>query len=323
MSPTETPSRLPLPHSYPRLETYAQLATDPLHRSMRAFDDEFLARNRDALRDYSAQWVADPLHHWSRRWEYPYVFEQLAAWAAQASAGPPGAGAQGPARGPTAGGLRILDAGSGLTFFPHYVARELSVESVECCDRDPAMERDARRLQPPASPKVRYSTQDLAALTYAGEAFDCTYCISVLEHTRERDRIVDEFARTLRPGGLLVVTIDVSLDGRAEIPRDEAAALIQELARRFEPLGAFGVAVAQPPADVLTTRNVGQVEPALVPPRTYATAGGVLRRLLKPHTFPWGKAWRRVLGGATAASAPSEVTCFCMAWVKRAGVAGA
>ena len=326
MSPTETPSRLPLPHSYPRLGPYAQLATDALHQAMQAFDIEFLSGNREALRDYAAHWVADPLHHWSRRWEYPYVFQQLAGWmekkqAAGLPAGDaPAAGAAASATpGASSGGAgRILDAGSGLTFFPHFIAQQSAVASVECCDRDPAMARDAAQLRPPASARVRYSTQDLAALTYADEAFDCTYCISVLEHTTERDRIVDEFARTLRPGGLLVVTIDVSLDGRAEIPREEAAALMRALERRFEALDAFGPAVVQPPPDVLTTRNVGQVAPELVPPRTYATAGGVLRRLLKPHTFPWGKALRRLLGG-TAAPAPSELTFFCTAWVKPLG----
>ena len=213
MTPTETPARPPLPHGYPPAEVYARLGQDALHAALRRFDDEFLGANREALRDYAAHWVADPLQHWSRRWEYPYVFERLAAWNERR-----GSGADRE--------LRILDAGSGLTFFPHFVASQLPAERIECCDRDPAMERDARRLRPPASEWVYYGTQDLARLSYADASFDCAYCISVLEHTAERERIADEFHRILRPGGLLVVTIDVSLDGRAEIPREEAARLI-------------------------------------------------------------------------------------------------
>ncbi len=296
-APRERP---PLPHGYPRRDRYAALAGDPVHAALRAFDDQFLAANREALRDYEAHWVVDPLHHWSRRWEYPYVFERLAAWARARS------------------GLRILDAGSGLTFFPHYIARELPGSAVECSDRDPAMERDARRLRPPASPQVHYSTQDLARLSFADESFDCTYCISVLEHTAERERIADEFRRTLEPGGLLVVTVDVSLDGRAEIPREEAARLLETLARRFEPLEAFGGAIMAPPAGVVTTGNVAALAPDLRPPRTYASAGGVLRRLARPQSFPWGKAFRRLMGRGSW-SAASELTFFCTAWRKPGG----
>jgi SAM-dependent methyltransferase len=305
VTPTETPARPPLPHGYPPADLYARLGDDPLHGALRRFDDEFLAANRDTLRDYAAHWVADPLQHWSRRWEYPYVFERLAAW--------------NELRGADAGGLRILDAGSGLTFFPHYLASTLPVERIECCDRDPAMERDARRLHPPASASVDYGTQDLSRLSYADASFDCIYCISVLEHTTERERIADEFQRTLRRGGLLVVTIDVSLDGRAEIPREEAALLMAELERRFEPLDPFVAGVSAPGRNLLTTRNVGKYEPSLVPPRTYASAGGVARRLLKPHTFPWGKALRRLRGGAGGGSAASELSFFCTTWVKAPG----
>lgn len=309
MNPTGSPARQPLPHSYPRGSAYAGLGGDPLHAGMRRFDDAFLANNADALRDYSAHWVADPLRHWSRRWEYPYVFERLVAWMQ-----PRGLAEEPPGR----PAFRVLDAGSGLTFFPHFVASELPVERVECSDRDPAMERAAKRLREPASPVVSYSTQDLAALRFADESFDCTYCISVLEHTAERERIIDEFFRTLRPGGLLVVTIDVSLDGRAEIPRQEAVALMGGLERRFTPLEPYGAELAEPPTDVLTTRNVGRYEPTLVPPRTYATAGGVLRRLLRPHTFPWGRAVRRLLGSGGAGSGGSDLTFFCTAWLKPA-----
>jgi len=298
-------ARPPLPHGYPRAEAYTALARDPLHQALRAFDDRFLAGNGEALRDYQAHWVADPLQHWSRRWEYPYVLEQLLRFAGGRRAG-------------RADGLRILDAGSGLTFFPHLVAQKLAAAEVQCCDRDPAMERDARRLMAPASPLVHYSTQDLARLSFADEAFDCTYCISVLEHTAERERIADEFLRTLRPGGLLVVTIDVSLDGRAEIPREEAAQLLAGLERRFEPLDPFIAEIGVPPEAVLTTSNVERYAPDLRPPRTYASAGGVARRLLKPHTFPWGKALRRLVGRGSG-NAASELTFFCTAWVKPSG----
>lgn len=77
---------------------------------------------------------------------------------------------------------------------------------------------------------------------------------------------------------------------------------------------------------MLTTRTVASVEPALVPPRTYASAGGVARRLLRPWRFPWGKAFRRLLGQAGGGAGASEVTFFCTTWTRpdtgAAGTAG-
>jgi SAM-dependent methyltransferase len=293
-------TRPALGHGFPRLGSYAELAQDPLHRRMRRFADDFLARNREALRAYAARWVADPLHHWSRRWEYPYAYEQVAAWCrAHPDARP-----------------RVLDAGSGLTFFPHFVAAGLATGAVDCCDCDPAVARDAARLGPPAHPAVRYTVGSLTGLGFPDASFDCVCCISVLEHTTERERIADEIARVLRPGGLLVVTIDVSLDGQAEIPRPEAARLVEELERRLQPLASFSDAVAEPPADLLTARTVAAVEPDLVPPHSRGRAGHVLRRLARPWSFPWGKAFRRLIARAGGGDGASELTVFCMAWTR-------
>jgi hypothetical protein len=58
------------------------------------------------------------------------------------------------------------------------------------------------------------------------------------------------------------------------------------------------------------------VAPELAPPRPYASAGGVLRRLLRPHTFPWGRAVRRLLGGRASGGAASEVSFYCTAWIR-------
>lgn len=68
---------------------------------MEAYSEGFLERNRDVLAGYTAKWGADnPLHSWSRQWEYPYVFGKVA----EVVRAHPRA--------------RILDAGSGATFFP-------------------------------------------------------------------------------------------------------------------------------------------------------------------------------------------------------------
>lgn len=289
----------PLPDAYPPAAIYDGLLRHPLHERMRRFADEFRARNADALSDYARQWVADPLHHWSRRWEYPYVFEQLERFAAEREGDE---------------GLRILDAGSGLTFFPHFVARKLPVAAIRCVDRDAAIARDAARLGPPASPKVSYATGDLSRLDAPDAAYDCAYCISVLEHCGSYEEIVAELARVLRPGGRLILTIDVSLDGRAEIPREEAERLVRLLAAQFEPLAPYPSLVGHVEAErVVTTGHAGRLDPSLLP-WSRPSAGALLRRLANPATFPWRRALGRAFGGG--AGAPSELTFFCMTWTR-------
>ncbi|MCD1258799.1 class I SAM-dependent methyltransferase [Paenibacillus athensensis] len=51
---------------------------------------------------------------------------------------------------------------------------------------------------------------DITRLPYKDEMFDKIFCISVLEHLHPADagRALEEFHRTLKPGGLLLLTLD-------------------------------------------------------------------------------------------------------------------
>src|SRR6185295_10120439 len=48
---------------------------------------------------------------------------------------------------------------------------------------------------------------DARALPFAGAAFDALTVVNVLDHTIHPRRVIQEAARVLRPGGLLVVRI--------------------------------------------------------------------------------------------------------------------
>ncbi len=107
-------------------------------------------------------------------------------------------------------GQRFLDAGSGATPFAHALA-ELGVEA-EACDGDSRLISQLQRLQPETiyGSKVRYSAQDLTAMSFSDDSFDAIACISVLEHipAPHDKRAVGELMRILKPGGLLVFTVD-------------------------------------------------------------------------------------------------------------------
>ncbi|MGK7312583.1 MAG: class I SAM-dependent methyltransferase [Candidatus Longimicrobiales bacterium M2_2A_002] len=275
-----------LPGGYPPLEIYEAVPRRPLFREMRAFADRFLASNGPALRDYSAQWSRDPLHRWSRRWEYPFVTERVGAAMADRSSE----------------ATRALDAGSGLTFFAHWLTHRNPGLRVECLDRDPAVESAAADLGPPAGDRVSYGTGDLASLPYADATFSMVSCISVLEHTANRDAIIREFARVLEPGGVFVLTFDISVDDRWEIPRAEAAGLLGDLDRHFDAEGEYGRMLEDFDADTtLTTDWVREHDPSLLPWR-YPHPSDMVRRF--PNVIEMFKPRFKSL------------TCFCGTWRK-------
>ena len=65
-------------------------------------------------------------------------------------------------------------------------------------------------------PDLEYDVQDATSLPYADETFDCCACISVLEHIGpERDATaLAELWRVLKPGGVLHLTTDVSVEAK-------------------------------------------------------------------------------------------------------------
>lgn len=205
-----------LPTGIPPSEAYRGLVSSDYFRTMEQFSDRFLRDYADPLRDYAAKWVADPLHQWSRQWEYPFVDQAIAEFG---NAGLP---------------LSILDAGSGATFFPFYVQQSHAPAHVTCCDYDGTLAPIYDAINAAAKTDVAFRKEDLRSLTFEDEEFDVVYCISVLEHTNAYERIASEFRRVLRPGGRLIVTLDISLDGLHDVPREKAQSLLETLCDCFK-----------------------------------------------------------------------------------------
>ena len=160
-------------------------------------------RNESRFRSPAYPWPRDPLHTWSRAWEYPYVYHHLAGWRRQWHGGDM---------------PHVADVGSGVTFFPFTVAN-LGC-NVICTDIDPVCETDLRRAvrvvaTEPGSVDFRI-TRD-ARLPFADGELDAAYCISVLEHIPEFEQTVSEIARIVRPHGLFLLTVDLDLSGSGEL----------------------------------------------------------------------------------------------------------
>jgi SAM-dependent methyltransferase len=181
----------------PSLTEYRDSLGSEAFREVEAASEAFVRANAALLRRYRSRWVMDPLHTWSRQWEYPFCVSHLPA---------------GPAR--------VLDAGCGFTFFDGML--RAGGLDVTCLDGDP----DVVALW--AGAGQRCDQGDLTRLPYPDASFDAVVCISVLEHLQERALAASELGRVLRPGGGLLLTFDVSLDGRSGVPLAYAGHLVRE-----------------------------------------------------------------------------------------------
>jgi SAM-dependent methyltransferase len=179
----------------------------------------------------------DPLHCWSRAWEYPYVFWHLRRMRRRSEKNDRN--------------LRVADVGSGSTFFPFAVAKlGYDVICVDvhrgCLDE---LER-ATALIDCGTGTISTQHADGSTLPLADSYVDVAYCISVLEHIQQFDRIIREIARVLVPGGACILTVDLALRGPQEMSVRSFERLSAILAELFVFEFADGTVH---PADLLTS----------------------------------------------------------------------
>jgi len=164
--------------------------------------NEFLAKE-DSFRSPDYKWPRDPLHTWSRLWEYPYVYHNLRQWREKS---------------PLKGMPEVADVGSGVTFFPFTIAK-LGCH-VHCLDIDPTcssgIERATEVVQHQPG-KVSFRLISNKHIPLEDSQVDAVYCVSVLEHIPDFERTIKEVSRILKPNGLFILTIDLDLCGYMNI----------------------------------------------------------------------------------------------------------
>jgi len=259
-----------LPSGIPSIADYQACIQSPLFREMEGFSRSYLRANRYKLLYYSLRWSHDPLHHPTRQWEYPYIYERLEQARPE----------------------QVLDAGSGVTFFPYFLMSKQANLDVTCCDQDAYVGDLYQKLDDTQSHAARFEPCDLRSLPFEDKSFDALYCTSVLEHTQDYETIAREFGRVVAPAGRVIITFDISLDGSADIPVAQAEQLLEILASTFRVADA-------PPLNV--------------------AAAGLYDSAFGARMAPQGLFWsgyrnavrlsKAVLGGASLAPAPMTFYC--------------
>jgi len=201
--------------------------------------DNFLKKESE-FRSEGYKWPRDPLHNWSRAWEYPYVYYHLVKHlnALSQKLLP-----------------KVADVGSGVTFFPFSLAK-LGYQVV-CTDIDRICEKDllfSRAFVPHSPGTIDFRLIEDSDIPFENSECDALYCISVLEHIPDFEKTISEMARILKPGGLCLITCDINLSPENGLQLDchQYGRLISSIEKNFVRICPD---LTIHPVDLLTSKN--------------------------------------------------------------------
>lgn len=266
-----------LPQGIPLLTDYMSLINTDLFLEMELFSNSFIKSHRCKH---------DPFHQWSRRWEYPFAYSYI-RWYVNSNVRFMRSNDK----------VEILDAGSGFTFFPYYISYKHSNCNVYCCDYDRSLTHYFSYVNKKSKRPIDFKIYDLANLGYENNSFDITYCISVLEHISNREKIFEQFRRVLKPNGLLIATFDILLEDKYKGVKD-ARNLLNQLNSKFRATNAnLKMLNICSESEILTTK---------------------FAKNLDRNSLPWALTWSSILSKLIKLKIPrrpfSFLTVFCGVW---------
>lgn len=267
----------------PSVSDYLKVLNDNSFIQMEAFSNNFLRTNEEILKNYHL--INDPLHNIFRQWEYPFCYSRIEEYVKNIDRDI----------------VNFLDAGSGCTFFHYYLRHKFPNAMVYCCDSDARLAPFFSNINTNMQTDIDFKLYDLRNMRYRDNLFDVVYCISVLEHTTNYGEIIKEFRRVLKPNGLLIITFDISLDNKKDIPIEVAQALLQKLSDEFKTIRSHEKDL--------------ELQELLREQHILTTDFG---RKFNKKLLPWKIAWKQVIHEIMGLKIPKKpfysLTVFCGSW---------
>ncbi len=281
---------------YARLHYLNSAAWLHHYRELEILSEQFVALAWEAG-NHGYEWPLDPLHWWSRTWEYPWIAAQLERLRDRL-------------RGP-----RVLDVGAAVTFFTLFLEKQGF--EVTNMDRDPAMPLHfARVFERVRGERLidnvpRYIVGDARDTGIAAASFDLILCVSVLEHIPGWEKTLPEISRLLAPGGHLILTFDVRRNTDSDgLSVEDASRLLDTLQEWFIPETKEEKCI---PADAICTVNA-PLQTRLSPSNSAQPSRSLMDRML-PLSKLSTKVFRRIK--RTLPREPENICIYGGVWRKR------
>ena|ERR1700722_3678300 len=150
---------------------------------------------RGANGNYEWKYNPNPFH-WSRQFEWPWAFHHSELATATDK-------------------WRVLDVGSSCSL-PKYLMAANGCD-VYALDNDPTtfVKTQSTMDKLKMSRSIHQILADAREIPFPDNWFDRVFCISTLEHINgNRLLAVDEMVRVLKPGGILILTMDIRCQGK-------------------------------------------------------------------------------------------------------------
>lgn len=246
-----------------KLEVFNILKTE-LYKNQKKYNDLFLEKYHNELIDYKNKWVANPLWQWSRIYEYPFVESKIDHFIKNKK------------------NIKILDAGSGITFLPYKLSDKQEIKNIVCVDYDGDLQKTFKSIP---SNKVNFILGSLDKLDFEDNTFDIVYCISVLEHTDNYDKILQEFKRVIKNGGLLIITFDIGISINHKLNIVNSNRLLS-LINDILPIEDVQLLIGKVLNDFWTTKKANRIDNNLLPYGKQSFYKKLKNRILGRDNFP-------------------------------------
>lgn len=247
-----------------KLEVFNILKTE-LYKNQKKYNDLFLEKYHNELIDYKNKWVANPLWQWSRIYEYPFVESKIDHFIKNKK------------------NIKILDAGSGITFLPYKLSDKQEIKHIDCFDYDEELQKTYESIP---NNKVRFVAGSLDKLDFEDNTFDIVYCISVLEHTDNYDKILNEFKRVIKNGGLLIITFDIGISINHKLNIENSNRLLS-LINDIIPIEDVQPLISKVLNSFWTTKKANKLDENLLPYRKQSFLKEIKNRILGRDNFPY------------------------------------